>query len=354
MSWDDVLGHADQVENFRRSAVGGRLAHAYAFVGPAGIGKRRFALELAECLLCERHSDAELESCGQCPSCQQVKARTHPDLILISPPEGKSILPIKLIVGEDDTRGKEGLCHDLSLRPMSARRRVAIIDEADWMNDEAANALLKTLEEPPPASVLILIASGADGLLPTIRSRCQIVTFQPLPTSDVRKLLLQQELVTNETDAAQVAALSQGSLESARQLLDPQLRSLREELYDLLAAQPFRSVQTAGRMLECIEGAGSETSQKREFAGWVVRFCVEFYRHALLALAGDVSRAGGEIPQVRTFVARLGAASEETIDVLADLVDRCLDVEWQLEANAAIPLLIDSFFDDLGRILRRS
>ena len=171
MSWNDVLGHADLVEKFRKSAAGGRLAHAYAFVGPAGIGKKRFAVELARCLLCERHGDQELDSCGQCPSCQQVAAGTHPDFIFVSPPEGKSILPIKLIAGDKDTRGKEGLVYDLSLKPMSARRRVAILDEADWMNDEAANALLKTLEEPPPHSVLILIASAADRLLPTIRSR---------------------------------------------------------------------------------------------------------------------------------------------------------------------------------------
>src|SRR5262245_18667903 len=180
MSWDDVIGHSDKIETFRRSAASGRLAHAYAFVGPSGIGKRRFAIELARCLLCDRHRDADLESCGECPSCRLVAARTHPDLILVSPPEGKSILPIKLMIGENETRGKEGLCHDLSLRPMLARRRVAVIDEADWMNDEAANALLKTLEEPPQNSVLILVASTSDGLLPTIRSRCQLVSFQPL------------------------------------------------------------------------------------------------------------------------------------------------------------------------------
>lgn len=352
MSWNDVLGHADQVEKFRRSAGAGRLAHAYAFVGPAGIGKRRFALELAKCLLCERHADADLESCGECRSCQQVAALTHPDLITVSPPEGKSILPIGLMVGEGEERGKSGLCHDLSLKPMSSRRRVAIIDQADWMNDEAANALLKTLEEPPPHSVLILIAASADQLLPTIRSRCQVVAFQPLSAADVCKLLLSERLAENETEAGQVAALCDGSLDAARQLLDPQLRSVRDELYNLLAAQPFRSVQAAGKMIECVESAGADKAVQREYAGWVLRFCIEFFRRALLAVAGDAPRGRGQIPQVQSFVARLGAPNEDTIDILGDAVDRCLNAEWQLEANAAIPLFFDAFFDDLGRILR--
>src|SRR5262245_60556065 len=102
MPWSEVLGHAQPLLRLRASASAGRLAHAYAFVGPAGIGRNRFALEAAKCLLCERHTDAELESCGECPSCRQVAAGTHPDLLSVSLPEGKSELPIRLFVGEDE------------------------------------------------------------------------------------------------------------------------------------------------------------------------------------------------------------------------------------------------------------
>src|SRR5436190_5938710 len=130
MSWNTLLGHSREIDKPRISAASNRLAHAYAFVGSSGIGKKRFALELARFLLCDNHADADLAACGQCSSCQQVDARTHPDLLTVSLPEGKSELPIKLFIGEDESRGKEGLCHDLSLKPMSARRRVAIIDDA--------------------------------------------------------------------------------------------------------------------------------------------------------------------------------------------------------------------------------
>jgi len=352
MSWNTLLGHAAQIEKLRSSTAGGRLAHAYAFVGPSGIGKKRFAFELAKCLLCERHSDADLDSCGQCSSCQQVAAGTHPDVLSVSLPEGKRELPIRLFIGEDESRGRQGLCYDLSLKPMSGRRRVAIIDDAETLNDESANAMLKTLEEPPPHSVLILIATSADLLLPTIRSRCQVVPFQPLSPADVRELLIREGFTGDEGEAAQAALLCGGSLDAARQLLDPQLRAMRDELYNLLVADPFRSAQAAARMIECLEPAGAEKSSQREYAGWMIRFCVEFFRQTLLAIVRGRPPGAGEIPQVRKFVERCGEPDVETIDRVAGLVERCLAAETHVDANAAIPLCLEALFDDLGRLMR--
>ena len=351
MSWNTLLGHAGQIEKLRCSSAGGRLAHAYAFVGPAGIGKKRFALELAQCLLCENHTDAELKSCGTCSSCQQVAAGTHPDLLAVGLLDGKRELLLKQFIGEKETRGKEGLCYDVSLKPMSGRRRVALIDDAETLNDESANALLKTLEEPPPNSVLILIATSADLLLPTIRSRCQIVPFQPLASDHVRQLLLREGVTADEREAAQAAALSGGSLDAARQLLDPQLRTLREELYNLLAAHPFRSAQTAARMIESLEPAGAEKASQREYTGWMIRFCVEFFRQALLAVTRGGTARTIDIPQVRTFIERLGEPGVETSDRLIDLVERCLAAEQQIDANVSIPLCLEALFDDLGRLI---
>jgi len=352
MAWTTLLGHAREITRLRTGAAGGRIAHAYAFAGPPGIGKRRVAFEFAQCLLCDRRSDPELDACGECSGCLQVVARTHPDLLIVELPEGKRQLPLKLFIGEDETRGKEGLCHDLSLKPMSARRRVAIIDAAETMDDEPSNALLKTLEEPPPDSVLILIATGADRLLPTIRSRCQILTFQPLTPAEITELLVRSGEVASSAEAAQVAELCEGSLETARQLLDPELRNLREELHRLLAADPFRSVQTAERMIESLDSAGAEKSSQREYAGWIVRFCVEFFRQALLAVAGGPPDRFVSLPHTATFVNRLGGPGVEAIDVVAGLVERCLDAERQLSANAAIPLCLESLFEDLGRGIR--
>ena len=219
MKWRDVLGHTDQVEMFRRSIHRGRLSHSYLFAGPAGIGKKLFARVLAQCLLCEEFADAALQSCDQCPGCKQVAAQTHPDFFNVGRLEGKTELTIDVFLGPKERRGKEGLCYDLSLKPMAADRRIAIIDDADFMNEESANALLKTLEEPPPQSLLILIASNIDAILPTIRSRCQFVRFSPLKLVDISQLIIEQELVQDNDEAERIAAISEGSLTMAEQLL---------------------------------------------------------------------------------------------------------------------------------------
>ena len=112
MIWESLKGHRRTVDLFRRAMRRQRGAHAYLLIGPEGVGKRRFATGLAQCLFCERTSDAELEACGECAACRQVQAGTHPDLLAVSCPEGKRELPISLMIGDRDKRGKEGLCHE--------------------------------------------------------------------------------------------------------------------------------------------------------------------------------------------------------------------------------------------------
>lgn len=351
MPWSDLLGHSEPLERLRQSVGGGRLAHAYAFVGPAGIGKRRFAHLLTQALLCERNDESLLEPCGTCPGCQQVAARSHPDVSLVSLPSGKSELPIELFVGDADHRGEAGLCHELSLRPMAGGRKIAIIDDADLFNEASGNALLKTLEEPPQHSLLILIATSTDLLLPTIRSRCQVVTFQPLSEEHVRTLLIREEMLENEADATEIAHLADGSLETARQLLDPHLREQRATLYNMLSAEPYLSVQLATTMIEGLDAGGSEKSAQRGSAGWVIRFAIEFFRRALLRLSDEIP-AADEISQVAKFVSRFPERPVEALDKVLDMLDRCVLADRQLESNAAIPLCLETLFDDLGKILR--
>lgn len=351
MPWSDLLGHAEPLQRLRQSVSSGRLGHTYAFVGPAGIGKRTFAVMLAQCLLCERHEERDLEACGECPGCRQVAARTHPDFYLVSLPAGKSELPIELFVGDDEHRGKAGLCHDLSLRPMAGRRKIAIIDDSDLFNDASGNALLKTLEEPPQHSLLILLATSAELLLPTIRSRCQVVTFLPLADEHLLQLLVRQELVADESEGAEVTLLADGSLETARQLLDPQLREQRQVLYDMLSAEPFLAPQLATRMIEGLDAMGSEKSSQRTSAGWIVRFAIEFFHRALLRLT-DESPSSVEIPQVDRFVKRFPERSLEAVDRVGDLLERCVVADRQLTGNVTIPLCLETLFDDLGRLIR--
>jgi DNA polymerase-3 subunit delta' len=165
--------------------------------------------------------------------------------------------------------------------------------------------------------------------------------------------MVREGLTVDVKEAARISTYCDGSLEIARQLLDPQIRALREELFGMLAAHPFLSVQTAERMIECLEPAGIEKRSQREYAGWIVRFCVEFYRRALLMVAGARGTQAVELPQVRAFVQRLGVVTYETIDRVAGLLERSLATENQLDANVGIPLCLETFFDDLGKILRQ-
>jgi len=352
MPWSDLLGHSEPLDRLRHSVRNRRLAHAYAFVGPAGIGKKTFAVRFAQALLCEQNDETLLDPCGECPRCLQVSARSHPDVSLVALPPGKSELPIELFVGDAEHRGQTGLCHELSLRPMAGKRKIAIIDDADSFNEASGNALLKTLEEPPQHSLLILIATSTDLLLPTIRSRCQILSFHPLAEEDVRTLLVRQQIVENAEDAPEIARLADGSLDTARQLLDPHLRQTRNALYNMLSAASFQSVQLAAAMIEGVDAAGSERSSQRRAAGWVVRFSIEFYRRALLRLSEETEVAD-EVPQVAAFVSRLPDRSPETIDLVLDLLDRCVIADRQLESNVAIPLCLETLFDDLGKVMRK-
>lgn len=352
MIWDRIKAHQDVVTQFQRSIGRGRLSHGYLFIGPSGIGKRLFARTLAQCLLCANIPDEQLDACGACGPCKQMAAGTHPDFIEIGCPEGKKELPIELIAGSIDKRGKEGLCHELSLRPMEGDRKIAIIDDADKMNAASANAFLKTLEEPPPFATLFLIAASADGLLPTIRSRCQQVRFAPLPPMDAAQLMTQLEMVKDQVEASEIAQLCEGSMTTAAQLLDPGLRALRDQLYTELArGTSMNPVRLADQMVEGIDGLGGQTADQRNNARWLIRFVIEFYRQASLMISGAQS---APISQVGQYAQRLTGDAEDSLDMIAGLFSRCEKAQYHLDQFMQIPLCLEGLFEELARISRQA
>ncbi|HLQ43497.1 MAG TPA: DNA polymerase III subunit, partial [Planctomycetaceae bacterium] len=348
--WDSVRGHGERVERFRRAIRRNRLSHAYVFAGPEGIGKRLFARTLAQCLFCQRHADEELLACGTCSACKQVLAGTHPDLHEVGRKSGKSELTIDLFLGPPENRGREGLCYDLSRLPMAADRKIAIIDDASAMNDESANAFLKTLEEPPPKALIVLIAENLDALLPTIRSRSQTVRFDPLSPTDLADLMLQLEWVKDRPEAAALAELSDGSLAVAAQLLDPALRELRDALHHALANPEFDSVSLTERLTTGLQAIGGDSANQRRNAVWLVRFGLEFFRSAALYLSEQPS--GGVIPAALSFARRFDARSPEDLEFVASLFDRVAETEQHIEMNIAVPRCLEVLCDDLGRKLR--
>ena len=194
------------LQTFLRNAA---LPHALLFTGPAGVGKRTTARAVAMALNCRKRGISQGDACGSCQSCRQIASDHHPDILLIEPQ--RDYLRIDQI---------RKLLATLSMKPFSAEQRVVIIAEAQAMNPEAANALLKVLEEPPENTTLILTALQKSDLLPTIISRCRHIRFNPLKPEDVTLLLGSTPEIAEEF-AETAASLSGGSFTKARQLAMP-------------------------------------------------------------------------------------------------------------------------------------
>jgi DNA polymerase-3 subunit delta' len=347
MSWQGIQGHDDNVERFRRILASGRLASTFLFVGPPGVGKRTFALKLAQALLCEVATDVELNPCGDCPSCQQVAAQSHPDLELIAKPADKSFIPVEVFIGDRDHRMRDGLCHNISLKPYLGGRKIAIIDDADYLNQEGANCLLKTLEEPPPKSVIILLGSSEQTQLPTIRSRCQVVRFRELQQEIVASVLLSLGEVETEIEATRLAALSHGSLQRAKQFSEASLCDFRSEFLTRLAPLPEKAVRLATDVSAFIDTAGKDAPVRRERLKLVIMIAVEFYRELLRQASGAL--AAGD-PALGGAVETVMRTRQVDAEATAACVERCFEALAQVDANANQATLIECWIDDLARL----
>lgn len=220
MNWERIIGHKEILLALRRAAETGRVGHAYLFAGPPGVGKATVAYVFAAALLCR--SPQKGEACGRCRECRQLIAGNHPDLQRIHP-EGASIKISQI----------RELQRMAFLTPRQGSRRVFLLEEADLMTREAANSLLKVLEEPPGGTVIVLISSRPQALLPTVLSRCQVFTFQPLTVGEVAEVLVKEAGLPREV-AEEVAHLSGGSPGRALQLAHGEFKDLRQKASALL------------------------------------------------------------------------------------------------------------------------
>ncbi len=227
-NWDQIRGQSRAQDVFRRAIEGDRLHHGYLMVGPAGVGKRTTALSFVRILNCEERTEGEFTAaCGRCPSCRKLdNDLQHPDVRLVVPEGG-----VNKFIKIDHVRAIQKLA---MTKPFEARYHAVVFDDVHAMTDEAANALLKTLEEPPATMRLFLVTDQPQALLDTIRSRCQTVRFQALSSDDVRAVLAESEEAEEATpqDLEVAAAFAEGSPGRARSLMDAGVLSDREEIFD--------------------------------------------------------------------------------------------------------------------------
>ena len=219
-NWN-MLGHEWAVDMLRQHAARGDVRHAYLFCGPPGLGRRTLALRLAQALNCTKPVAAGVP-CGQCRDCKQIEEMRHPDMNVIQADSEGGTLKV------DQVREVQ---HALSLKPYQAKYRVALFLRFQEANDNAANALLKTLEEAPAHAILLLTADTPEQLLPTIVSRCEILRLRALPVSAIESDLLEHGV--DEERARLLAHISGGRPGYARKLInDSALLEKREERLD--------------------------------------------------------------------------------------------------------------------------
>jgi len=256
MSFADVCGHEVPKQVLQRAIRLDRVSHAYLFEGPAHVGKTLTAIAFAKALMCRQPPEPG-EGCGECAICRAVERGNHPDFLLVRPTarleaedeEGQKA--VAEIEGSEIRTEAIGQLIDRAYgRAVSARGKVLIVSEAHAMNPIAANHLLKTLEEPPPGTTLILATTSASALLPTIVSRCQLVRFGPVPLAETIEAIARRFPETDPAALRSVAALSGGRPGWAFRLLEhPETLRVRGQLLDLvchLADQP---------LIGCLKGA---------------------------------------------------------------------------------------------------
>lgn len=312
----DVLGHEATVAELRRVIAAERVPAAVLLLGPAGIGKRALADALAARLLCTAGTD---DVCGVCPQCTRVAAGTHPDLrVVVRDADRKDVR----------TEQIRELTRWLSLTPLMAGRKVGIVDGAHEVNEHGQNALLKTLEEPPGRTVLILTASAPSLLLPTVRSRCRQVRLDPLPAALVRRII--EAHGTEPGEAEVLASLADGSPGRALALAGPDEQQARRTVLEILPGlRALDAAEISKRALELARGAGD--------AGLAVMLA--WYRDVLgAALLGP--DAPLRLPTHAADV-RAAAGRADAVTVLRQLEAVC-DTIRDIERNANRTLAIET------------
>jgi DNA polymerase-3 subunit delta' len=355
----DVRGHERIKAILARALERGRLPPSLLLAGPEGVGKKTLALALAQAILCERAPVAE--PCGSCRTCRRVATglqpakldalrseadrhpdedvwrnfRVHPDLVLA---EGWRLTKTGRPRAEPEIRVDQvrDLIGEIAGMPFEARRRVFVIDDAHTMNEPAQNALLKSLEEPPPRSHILLVTAAPLGLRQTIRSRCQLVRFGPLPRATVEAVLLERGGLS-EDEARLRAGLAGGSVGAALAFESEQYRRIREGVLGLL--ERLDGLDALARM------EAAEQLEQIDDAALLLTI--------LRSLLRDVAalRAGARVAEVGNadVADRLAALAQQPLGERAGaLAERAASVRWALRGFANRLLTFDVLVDALA------
>jgi len=313
--FQDIIGQEQIKEHLRNALSTGKVSHAYIINGEKSSGKEFVSKVFAMALQCEK---GEVDPCQECHSCKQALSGNHPDIIRVTHEKPNTI-------SVDDIRKQVN--GDVAIKPYSSPRKVYLINEAEKMNVQAQNALLKTLEEPPAYAVILLLTSNVNTFLPTILSRCVMLNMKPVPDELVKKYLCNQ-LQVPDYKAEVCAAFARGNIGKAKALAS-------SEEFDNIKAEALSLLKYIQDMElnEIIAAVKKITEYKLEINDYL-DICAIWYRDALLFKAtNDVNHLifREEIQALRRTAQRSSYEGIETIIKALDTAKRRLDANVNFE-----------------------
>jgi len=334
MPFRNVIGHRRLLALLSRAIARDTLPGSMLFAGPRGVGKRRVAVALAETLNClapVTTPELPRDACGECASCRRIARGVHPDVPIVEPGELGSIK----IAQVRDVIDRAGY------RPFEGRRRVIVIDDADAMTDDAQDAMLKTLEEPPPSSVLVLVTALPDALLPTVLSRCQRLRFGELSAAEVADALMRDHDY-EEAEARAAAVDADGSIGRALESASADMAEARETARHLL--EQAARMSDPGRLIDLARevtpsGGGKTSGGERDQLSACLRALASLLRDIglLNAQGGEAALANADMaPQLRTIasafdsnrIVRAYASVNEALDALEGNASPKIVADW--------------------------
>ncbi|HQX15672.1 MAG TPA: DNA polymerase III subunit delta' [Anaerolineales bacterium] len=326
-NWN-LTGHRWAVDMLQKHIVRGTTRHAYLFAGPPGLGRRTLALRFAQALNCPTPLEAGVP-CGTCRECKQIESMKHADLTVVESESEGGILKVDQIREARRT---------LTLKPYQSKYRVSIFLRFQEANDNAANALLKTLEEAPSYAVLILTADNPEQLLPTIVSRCEVLRLRPLRVEEVQRELENRGLENSR--AKLIAHISGGRMGYAIRLIenDSLLETREERLNDLLALLPASRVQKFSY--------ADKLSKDKDAMRQTITFWLSYWRDVMLR----VSQASTPLVNVDRNVEIEDIAGQMDLSSARRMLQRLEQGLEQLDRNVNPRLLAETLLLDLPKV----
>ena len=323
LKFNRILGHNSIKEHLRTAISTGHPSHAYIFNGEEGSGRKTVAESFAAALCCQS-PDEDSKPCGMCFSCMQAESKNHPDIIRIKHEKSR--------IGVDDIR--RTLLDDIVIKPFSSNYKIYIIDEAERMTEQAQNALLKTLEEPPQYAVIILITTNTGAFLQTILSRCVTLQFKPLPTETITDFLMKEEKLPDYF-AKLCAAFSGGSLGQALKFAkNEEFEQIKNQCLTLL-----RDIDTLA--IDAVSDAVSDLSTKKDSINVYLDLMHIWFRDILMFKA---TQDANRLVFLEELMIIKRQASKYSFESLGRILDGFYKVHDRLNANVnfdtAIELLL--------------